>query len=113
MRPGGLRSHARRPARVGEAEEGGPFRGAALVVGGDLQLVPRADRLREARLDAVLTPGTTVEEAERRIILHTRDNTTRAAEILGIILKPLHNKLNRLRGRAGGRREASESAPQR
>src|SRR4029079_13655509 len=50
-----------------------------------------------------LTPGTTVEEAERRLILmtleHTRDNKTRAAEILGISLKTLHNKLNRLRGR--------------
>jgi DNA-binding NtrC family response regulator len=48
-----------------------------------------------------LTPGTTVEEAERRLIQltldHTRDNKTRAAEILGISLKTLHNKLNRLR----------------
>jgi DNA-binding NtrC family response regulator len=48
-----------------------------------------------------LGPGTTVEEAERRLILmtleHTRDNKTRAAEILGISLKTLHNKLNRLR----------------
>src|SRR6476660_8942602 len=46
-----------------------------------------------------LGPGTTVEEAERRLILmtleHTRDNKTRAAEILGISLKTLHNKLNR------------------
>ena len=50
-----------------------------------------------------LAPGTTVEEAERRLILmtleHTRDNKTRAAEILGISLKTLHNKLNKLRGR--------------
>ena len=48
-----------------------------------------------------LRPGTTVEEAERRLILmtlqHTRDNKTRAAEILGISLKTLHNKLNKLR----------------
>ena len=48
-----------------------------------------------------LAPGTTVEEAERRLILmtleHTRDNKTRAAEILGISLKTLHNKLNRLK----------------
>ena len=46
-------------------------------------------------------PGTTVEEAERRLIMmtleHTRDNKTRAAEILGISLKTLHNKLNKLR----------------
>ena len=50
-----------------------------------------------------LEPGVTVEEAESRLILltleHTRDNKTRAAEILGISLKTLHNKLNRLRGR--------------
>src|SRR5215208_746453 len=54
-----------------------------------------------------LTPGTTVEEAETRLILmtleHTRDNKTRAAEILGISLKTLHNKLNKLRGRLPGR----------
>src|SRR5262245_4840842 len=47
-----------------------------------------------------LQPGTTVEEAERRLIMmtleHTRDNKTRAAEILGISLKTLHNKLNKL-----------------
>jgi DNA-binding NtrC family response regulator len=48
-----------------------------------------------------LAPGTTVEEAERRLIMmtleHTRENKTRAAEILGISLKTLHNKLNKLR----------------
>ena len=57
-----------------------------------------------------LTPGTTVEEAETRLILmtleHTRDNKTRAAEILGISLKTLHNKLNKLRGRIPGRDKA-------
>jgi DNA-binding NtrC family response regulator len=56
-----------------------------------------------------LEPGTTVEEAERRLILmtleHTRDNKTRAAEILGISLKTLHNKLNKLRGRTPGRKQ--------
>ena len=50
-----------------------------------------------------LSPGTTVEEAETQLILltleHTGDNKTRAAEILGISLKTLHNKLNRLRER--------------
>ncbi|MGE0594223.1 MAG: sigma-54-dependent transcriptional regulator [Vicinamibacterales bacterium] len=63
-----------------------------------------------------LTPGTTVEEAERQLILmtleHTRDNKTRAAEILGISLKTLHNKLNRLRGRIPGKRQEEESVPQ-
>jgi DNA-binding NtrC family response regulator len=50
-----------------------------------------------------IAPGTTVEEAETKLILmtleHTRDNKTRAAEILGISLKTLHNKLNKLRGK--------------
>ena len=59
-----------------------------------------------------LAPGTTVEEAERRLILmtleHTRDNKTRAAEILGISLKTLHNKLNKLRGRVPGKRSEEE-----
>jgi DNA-binding NtrC family response regulator len=58
----------------------------------------------EAPPALALTPGTTVDEAERRLIeltlQHTRDNKTRAAEILGISLKTLHNKLNRFRGKA-------------
>jgi two-component system response regulator HydG len=49
-----------------------------------------------------LTPGTTVDEAERRLIditlQHTNGNKTRAAELLGISLKTLHNKLNRMKG---------------
>ena len=55
----------------------------------------------KARPALSLAPGTTVEEAERKLIQmtleHTRDNKTRAAEILGISLKTLHNKLNRLK----------------
>src|SRR5687767_541258 len=51
-----------------------------------------------------LTAGMTVEEAENRLIMLTLDhsggNKTRAAEILGISLKTLHNKLNKMRGRA-------------
>ncbi len=54
-----------------------------------------------------LSPGTTVDEAERRLILltldHTRNNKTRAAEILGISLKTLHNKLNRMKDETGAR----------
>jgi DNA-binding NtrC family response regulator len=48
-----------------------------------------------------LTPGTTVEQAERQLIditlQHTGGNKTRAAELLGISLKMLHNKLNRIK----------------
>jgi len=53
---------------------------------------------QEAEPDAVRLPvGTTVGEAERALIQltlqHTRNNKTRAAEILGISLKTLFNKL--------------------
>ena len=57
--------------------------------------------LPQQQSQVALAPGTTVEEAERRLIMmtleHTRDNKPRAAEILGISLKTLHNKLNKLR----------------
>jgi DNA-binding NtrC family response regulator len=63
------------------------------------ELVRQADQASTPALS--LPPGTTVEEAERRLIEltleHTRDNRTRAAELLGISLKTLHNKLNRFK----------------
>jgi transcriptional regulator with PAS, ATPase and Fis domain len=44
-----------------------------------------------------LRVGTTISEAEKaliqRTLVHTKNNKTRAAEILGISLKTLHNKL--------------------
>jgi len=52
---------------------------------------------------AALAAGMTVGDAERRLIeitlAHTEGNKTRAAEMLGISLKTLHNKLNRMKGR--------------
>jgi DNA-binding NtrC family response regulator len=50
--------------------------------------------------------GTTVDEAERRLILKTLESTlnnkTRAAEILGISLKTMHNKLKEYGSAASG-----------
>jgi DNA-binding NtrC family response regulator len=52
-----------------------------------------------------LEVGTTVDEAERRLILKTLESTlnnkTRAAEILGISLKTMHNKLKEYGSAAG------------
>jgi len=62
----------------------------------------------------VLTPGMTVDEAERRLIEitleHTRNNKTRAAEILGISVKTLHNKLNRFKLEAALTAEGAKPA---
>jgi DNA-binding NtrC family response regulator len=62
---------------------------------------PVVSRSEQTLPTVTLSPGTTVDEAERRLILltleHTRNNKTRAAEILGISLKTLHNKLNRMK----------------
>jgi DNA-binding NtrC family response regulator len=53
-----------------------------------------------------LTPGMTVDAAEMRLIQltldYTRNNKTRAAELLGISLKTLHNKLNRWKADQAG-----------
>ncbi len=57
-----------------------------------------APAAQPAEPDTIKFPvGTTVEDAEKGLILrtleYTRNNKTRAAEILGISLKTLHNKL--------------------
>jgi DNA-binding NtrC family response regulator len=67
-------------------------------------LSPRtAERAESAAQGIEVAVGTTVEEAERDLILKTLESTgqnkTRAAEILGISLKTLHNKLKKYRNR--------------
>ena len=52
---------------------------------------------RPVDLEIQVPVGSTVEQAEKSLILitlaHTKNNKTRAAEILGISLKTLFNKL--------------------
>jgi DNA-binding NtrC family response regulator len=63
----------------------------------------------------VLAVGTTVEEGERRLILRTLQSTggnkTRAAEVLRISLKTLHNKLKEYSGASVQQETAAEPDP--
>jgi DNA-binding NtrC family response regulator len=73
---------------------------------GDGLVDPALMGLGVTDLEAIRVPiGTTVEVAERGLILrtleHTRNNKTRAADILGISLKTLHNKLKEYGARDG------------
>ena len=77
-----------------------------MIEPGDLpQLMPVTPPAPAAE-GPVLTAGTTVDEAERQLIeitlTHTGGNKTRAAEMLGISLKTLHNKLNRMKEDSAG-----------
>lgn len=64
--------------------------------------IDQRERLRNE--DTITFPvGTPIEEVERQMIMRTlqktKNNKTRAAELLGISLKTLHNKLNLYRER--------------
>jgi DNA-binding NtrC family response regulator len=81
-------------APAGPAAAGAPAAGAAeAATPGQQQPAAAGEDPGSIRFQV----GTTVEEAEKGLILrtleHTRNNKTRAAEILGISLKTLHNKL--------------------
>ena len=65
---------------------------------------PIDQRERRRNEDTITFPvGTPIEEVERQMIVRTiqktKNNKTRAAELLGISLKTLHNKLNLYRER--------------
>ena len=81
---------------------------AVIVARGDMVTLPdlpssvtEPKRKSSAAEGVELPVGTTVEQAEKNLILKTLDatgqNKTRAAEILGISLKTLHNKLKKYR----------------
>jgi DNA-binding NtrC family response regulator len=78
---------------------------ATIVAAGRLielaDLPPLGLALPSASGGEQLEPGMTVDDVERRLIMltleHTGNNKTRAAELLGISLKTLHNKLNRFK----------------
>ena len=102
-----LRQHAW-PGNVRELRNA--IERAVIVCAGDLIEADHLSALRPRGAaptastagDGVLLPvGTTVDDGERELILktleHTDNNKTRAAEILGISLKTLHNKLAKYR----------------
>jgi len=84
-----------------------------LIYGRDLPRnfgqLPKAAQLHatvSAELSEIRFPlGATVERVERELILQTLERTnhnkTRAAELLGISLKTLHNKLSRYKAQPG------------
>jgi DNA-binding NtrC family response regulator len=75
---------------------------ATVATGGGSSAESTVTAVAEDRDGVRFQIGTTVEEAEKGLILrtleHTRNNKTRAAEILGISLKTLHNKLKEYGG---------------
>jgi DNA-binding NtrC family response regulator len=101
-------------------------RAVILCTGGQLQaqhLPPGFGTVRPQKTAAVMAEapanavqvevGTTVDEAERLLILKTLESThnnkTRAAEILGISLKTLHNKLKEYSSQPEQDEDAGES----
>jgi DNA-binding NtrC family response regulator len=83
---------AREVLAAGAGVQGSGFRVQGSVQGSEVQ-------------GAGLYPGLTVDEAERQLIqitlAHTGGNKTKAAVMLGISLKTLHNKLTRETQKAG------------
>ncbi|MGE4132913.1 MAG: sigma-54 interaction domain-containing protein [Bdellovibrionales bacterium] len=69
-------------------------------IGADHILLPDGEKI--GALDENLAPGMTVSEAERLLILKTLEfteqNRTRAAELLGISIRTLRNKLHEYQG---------------
>jgi transcriptional regulator with PAS, ATPase and Fis domain len=76
---------------------------------------PIDQRERRRNEDTITFPvGTPIEEVERQMIVRTlqktKNNKTRAAELLGISLKTLHNKLNLYRERGQLNEDVEQTA---
>jgi DNA-binding NtrC family response regulator len=71
--------------------------GESMTDSGSFRVSSEVDRYLEDQNTVRVEVGTTVDEAERQLILKTlmstHNNKTRAAEILGISSKTLQNKL--------------------
>ncbi len=71
------------------------------TINADQILLPEGD-VETTKEAGPLSPGMTVSEAERLLIMKTLEftgqNRTRAAEMLGIIIRTLRNKLNEYKG---------------
>ncbi|HYK90096.1 MAG TPA: sigma-54 dependent transcriptional regulator [Acidobacteriota bacterium] len=74
----------------------------AVIKSKDLSPRLRGEAEPEERDQIRISPGLTVEEVERRLILatlsHANQNKTRAAALLGITVKTLHSKLKKYAG---------------
>jgi DNA-binding NtrC family response regulator len=70
-----------------------------LITAADLPSEPVTGSVEEPRASAPHPAAVKLKDVEREVILKTLasmgNNKTRAAEVLGISLKTLHNKLNR------------------
>ena len=92
---------------------------ATILARGELielaHLPPLGAAAAPAANGVTIAPGMTVDQAEQKLILATLDsaagNKTRAAEMLGISLKTLHNKLNRFKSAEFGARSAESVKP--
>jgi DNA-binding NtrC family response regulator len=93
---------------------------AVIVASGELitpENLPPAVRGGPSGNDPVVLAGMTVDEVERRLIFltleKTEGNKTRAAKMLGVSLKTLHNKLRRYReeGLLGAEGAPAEAPP--
>jgi DNA-binding NtrC family response regulator len=92
----------------------------ALLIGSSHEILPEylilgeSERIAPPAKSSAIKPGTTVREMEKQLIVQTLkevdENRTRAAELLGISIRTLRNKLREYKHGEAKRALASESA---